>query len=814
MPGDSEIEPRIQNLRQEINLLDDKKAQLSQKLRELEQLVMGSAPIPCKKNVGHPSVTGTSHYSEKIRLFQTLFNGRNDVYPRRFESKNNGRSGYQPACHNEWVPEICNKPKIKCANCENRNFLPVTDEVIRNHLLGYNPCDSSRRDFTIGVYPLRLDETCNFLTVDFDKKTWQKDSIAYFNTCLKNKIPAALERSRSGKGGHVWIFFSQPIPAAMARKMGAFILTEAMELHPGIGFDSYDRFFPNQDTLPKGGFGNLIALPLQGRPREMGNSLFIDENFRPYPDQWSYLDYMEKMPIDRVRDLVDGAIQKGKVIGVRRVFTDDNDKYPWTAPPSKRRSGTPVIGNMPKAIDLVFSNQIYIEKKGLPPQLLDRLIRLAAFQNPEFYKTQAMRLSTWNKPRIIACHEEFPTHIGLPRGCLEEIMELLSSLSVKINLIDKRVPGEPLLVKFRGNIRLQQKMAVEKLLIHDTGILSAAPAFGKTVIGIYLLAERKTNTLILVHRRQLMEQWIARIAMFLDLNTADIGQIGGGKWRPTGKIDVAMIQSLSKKGEVNDIVGHYGHLIVDECHHISARSFEIVARQCNARYVLGLSATITRKDGHHPIIFMNIGPIRYTISHRQQIASRPVSHQVVFKETNFNLPPNLAEKETIQIHEIYSALAGNQERNQGIVADAIQAVKNGRTPIILTERRQHLETLESLMAPITENVIALKGGMGKKQLKSVMSKLNGIAEDTGRIIIATGRYLGEGFDDSRLDTLFLTMPISWKGLLTQYAGRLHRHHYLKKDVIIYDYIDRGIPMLEKMHQRRLAGYKSIGYECK
>ncbi len=812
-PGDNHIEKRIRLIRRELHELDRRRRKLSQKLSKLEKMRGESDDIPSQATPLNSIITTQSHHSDKITLFRSLFKGREDVYPKRFESLKTGRSGYQPACGNEWIPGICEKPKIKCADCENRDFLPITDDVIRNHLLGYDPDAAAQRDFTIGVYPLLPNETCNFLTVDFDKATWQQDALAYIQTCRKNQIPAEFERSRSGNGCHIWIFFSEPIPATMARRMGTFILTETMELRPGIGFDSYDRFFPNQDTMPKGGFGNLIALPLQARPREQGNSIFVDDNFIPYLDQWSFFSSVKKMDLSQVKSIVDKAIRKGKIVGIRSVFTDENDEKPWTAPPSRKQKEQPIVGDLPKEIELVIGNQIYIEKKGLPPALLNRLIRLAAFQNPEFYKTQAMRLSTWNKPRIIACHEEFPKHIGLPRGCLEDITELLGSLSVKINIIDERYSGKQLRVNFQGDIRPQQERAIDELLKYDSGILSAATAFGKTVIGINILAKRKVNTLILVHRRQLMDQWIARIEMFLDIDPADIGQIGGGKWKPTGKIDVAMIQSLSKKGVVNDIVGDYGHLIVDECHHISARSFEIVARQSKAKHMLGLSATVTRKDGHHPIIYMNIGPIRYSVSHRKQAKERPFSHKVIFKETDFKLPVDLVGKENLQIHEIYSALAGDDTRSQAIVDDVNGVVKNGRSPVVLTERREHLKKLESLLSSIIENVIVFKGGMGKKQRRSAMDKLNEIADDEDRIILATGRYLGEGFDDARLDTLFLTMPVSWKGVLVQYAGRLHRLHDMKKEVIIYDYLDKGIPILERMHKRRLTGYKSIGYEC-
>jgi superfamily II DNA or RNA helicase len=349
------------------------------------------------------------------------------------------------------------------------------------------------------------------------------------------------------------------------------------------------------------------------------------------------------------------------------------------------------------------------------------------------------------------------------------------------------------------------------MLQHEAGTLAAATAFGKTVVACYMIAARGLNTLVLVHRRQLLDQWVARIAEFLGLPVKEIGQIGGGRRKPGGKIDVAIIQSLSKKGVVDDIVGEYGHMVVDECHHLSARSFEIVSRQSKAKYVTGLSATVTRKDGHHPIIFMNCGPIRYRVDHREQAAARPFRHRVITRETGFQLPQPLMTMEGPSIQEIYSALISDESRNKMIVRDVLDVLSEKRSPVLLTERKEHLELLANRLSPEIRNVIVLKGGMGKKQRSSLLEKIASIADDEERIILATGRYLGEGFDDARLDTLFLTLPISWRGTLAQYAGRLHRLHKIKREVIIYDYADLRVPVLAKMYHRRCSGYKALGY---
>jgi len=810
-----EIELLITVLEKGLHELNEKREQIQKRITELKhqrQLLINQIPSDPTSHADQPSVTNHSSKSEKIALFQALFRGRDDVFARRFESAKTGKSGYQPCCGNEWIQGICQKPAIKCTDCSNRDFTPVTDGIIKCHLLGIDPQKKAARDFTIGMYPLLVDETCWFLVIDFDKESWLDDVAAFMAICEAYKVPAALERSRSGSGGHVWIFFSEPIKAGLARKLGTFLVTETMEQRPEIGFDSYDRFFPSQDTMPQGGLGNLIALPLQKKPREKGNTLFIDKNFNPYEDQWAFLSSLQRMNAEKVKAIVDAALYRGDIIRVRTVVTEDDEILPWQEPPSRQIKETPINGPLPERIHLVLGNQIYIEKNILPPALRNRLIRLAAFQNPEFYRAQAMRLPTYDKPRIIHCCEDFPKYIGLPRGCLEEIQELLLAHNIETQLVDERFSGIPIDCQFIGMLRPDQEMAAEAMLNHDTGVLAATTAFGKTVIAISLLAQRGVNTLILVHRRQLLDQWVARLKQFLDIDPKQIGQIGSGKHKPTKIIDIAIIQSLSKKGVVDDIVGEYGHLVVDECHHISARSFEIVARQCKAKYITGLSATVIRKDGHHPIIFMNCGPVRYKVDPRKQAASRPFRHKVITRKTSFVLPPSIDTNKNTVIHEIYSALVADEERNSMILGDVLQTLQEKRFPLLLTERREHLDKFAELLSTLITNVFVFKGGMGQKQREALINKLHSTPDDEEKIIIATGRYLGEGFDEARLDTLFLTLPVSWKGILAQYAGRLHRFHDMKKEVIIYDYVDPNVPMLAKMYGRRLSGYRAIGYE--
>ena len=661
---------------------------------------------------------------------------------------------------------------------------------------------------TVGLYPLLPDETCWLLAVDFDKKTWQHDATAFLATCRENDVPALLERSRSGNGGHVWIFFERALPATTARKLGCVLLTRTMESRHQIGLDSYDRFFPNQDTMPKGGFGNLIALPLQKLPRANGNSVFVDEEFRPYPDQWEHLASVKRMPAEAVEAVVLEAQRRGDLLGVRVSMGESEVVDPWMLPPSRTRAERTISGPFPTQVQIVRSNLIYIEKSGLPPAMLNRLLRLAAFQNPEFYKAQAMRLPTFNKPRVIACGDDLANYIALPRGCFVEVGQLFENHRVKTMIRDERFAGRPIDAEFSGQLRPAQLDAASMIAQYDDGILCAPTAFGKTALAAWLIATRKVNTLVLVHRQQLLDQWCARLAMFLKLPADSIGQVGGGKTKPSGLVDIAIIQSTHDKAGVKDFVAEYGQVIIDECHHLSAFTFEQVMKQVKAKYILGLTATPERKDGHQPIIYMQCGPIRYKLSARSMTAASPFEHEVIPRLTEFVLSPEQADA-TIQ--ELYAALVDDCARNELIVGDLLHAVQDRRSPLLLTARTEHLKYFATALENQGHNVFVLKGGMGRKQRRSIAEAIAAVPEDAPRVILATGSYIGEGFDDARLDTLFLAMPISWKGALQQYVGRLHRLHDAKRIVRVYDYVDSNVLMLARMYARRLKGYSSIGY---
>jgi len=758
---------------------------------------------------GHPSEYASVPLTnaEKVALFRSLFRGREDVFPRRWENSRTAKSGYSPVCVNEWEYGLCEKKKravigrrATCGECPNQAFLPVTDEEIAKHLQGIQ---------IMGVYPMLPNETCWFMAADFDKDSWMEDIAAFMETCGEYAVPIAIERSRSGNGAHAWLFFDAPVMASAARKLGCFLITETMTRRHQLSMDSYDRLFPNQDTMPKGGFGNLIALPLQRAARDVGNSVFIDTEFNPLPDQWRYLASIEQLSASSVLSRAEEADRRGEVIGVRMSDTvDEEELTPWNRPPSGRPRKIVLREPLPPMVHAILSQRLFINKEGLPSPILNQLKRLAAFQNPEFYKKQRMRLSTALTPRVIACAEDHPEHIALPRGCRNEAEELLRAHGSNLIFEDRRSDGAVLDVGFHGTLTPLQEQAVHALLGQDIGVLVAPPGIGKTVVGTYLIAARRRSTLILVHRKPLLDQWIAQLSIFLGIEPKAVGQIGAGKWKPNGLLDVAMVQSLVRKGEVNDLVAGYGQVIEDEVHHAPAFSFERVMTEVKARYVVGLTATPHRRDGHHPIIHMQFGPVRFAVDPKNRAARRPYDHRLIVRETDFD---EASIHEGAGIQEVYAVLTADQRRNELILNDVLCALQEKRSPIMLTERRDHLEYFANRLRGLTRNLVVLHGGMKPKERREAFAQLAAIPDSEERLIIATGRYIGEGFDDARLDTLFLALPVSWKGTLIQYTGRLHRLHPGKTEVRIYDYVDRAVPVLFKMFKKRLRGYRAIGY---
>ncbi len=728
--------------------------------------------------------------NEKVALFRRLFRGRDDVWALRWESKTSGKSGYSPACANEWQLGICGKPRIKCVDCAHRQLIPVSDLVIYHHLAGTH---------TAGMYPLLEDDSCYFLAVDFDEAEWQKDASAFMRSCDELGVPAALEISRSRQGAHVWIFFASRVSAREARRLGTAIISYTCSRTRQLRLGSYDRLFPNQDTMPKGGFGNLIALPLQKRPRELGGSVFVDMNLQPYPDQWAFLVSVIPMNVQDIEPTILRATGSIHPLDVNFINEEDLGT-PWE---EKKSSGNRLNIAVTEPLIITLANQIYFEKAQLPQALVNRLIRLAAFPNPEFYKAQAMRMSVWNKPRVIGCAENYPQHIALPRGCLDSALSFLRYNNIAAELIDKRFAGTECNAVFTGNLRAEQEEAVSALLRYDTGVLCAPTAFGKTVTAAAVIARRKVNTLILVHRTELLKQWQERLAVFLQVGDS-IGIIGGGKHKPCGNIDIAVVQSISRHGEVEPLVRNYGQIIVDECHHIGAVSFSAILKETNARYLLGLTATPIRRDGLHPIIFMYCGAIRHTAARpKESLHNLEVLTRSRF--TSGHLPSDA------RIQDIFREIALDHDRTVAIAEEAMKAFGQGRKVLVLTERTDHLDDIASVMNTLKLSPFVLHSRLSKKKRTMLISGLNALPPDSPRILLSTGRLIGEGFDHPPLDTLILAMPVSWKGTLQQYAGRLHREHTGKSDVRIIDFVDTAYPVLLRMWDKRQRGYKAMGY---
>ena len=752
--------------------------------------------------------TDKPHFSneDKLKIFTSLFAARQDVYARKWQTKT-GKKGFSTVCDNEWR-KSCGKPKIKCTACRNARRPSLDLSVIKAHLQG---------KIRVGVYPIFPSDECRFLAVVFDGVGWAEEAPAFAAAAKQFGHEVALQRCADGDGANAWIFFEDPVPARTVRRLGAKLLTYAM-----CGFEAYDNMLPNQDSAPRTGYGSAVELPLAGVPRQAGNGVFVNENFEPYPDQWEYLASVKRLDLYGLHRLIE----------VIPVDEPDVPAQHGTGEIKPRRDIELQPQDYPESVKMVLCEKLYIEKQGMGARLKYRLKQLATFANPEFFKAQAMRLSIYGKPRVISCAEECDTYISLPRGLYAQVRELLAPC--RIISQDKRNAGSEINVEFNGTLRDNQAGAVEALFNHANGVLCATTAFGKTVAAVSLIAKRKVNTLILVHRAQLAEQWRERLEQFLtagitssstsnntsnntsrnissktgnsgnttaaatgNANAVITGAIGGGKNNLSGVIDVALLQSADR-----DFIKNYGMVIVDECHHVSAVTFEKVLKGVNAKFVYGLTATPKRADGHDPIITMQCGPVRYVATGGE---THGFNRIIVPRYTAF------CGSEGAVINQLFTELSQDAERNGMIIKDALAAYKKSRTAIILCNRKEHVKTLTDTLHGMGVRALMLVGGGTVRQRQEELDKLKAFPAGEAFIIVATGTYIGEGFDEPRLDTLLLAAPISWRGTLEQYVGRLHRKFDGKKDVIVLDYADINNKQLDKMWQNRQKGYAAIGY---
>lgn len=769
-------------------------------------------------------VTSASPARDKLELFRNLFTGRKDVHAHGYRRKDGG-IGYTPACANEWKPGICpkaNHHRIKCAECRSRTFLELNDAAIIAHFKG---SDDRLRD-VIGQYVLDKDCNTNVLVIDFDKADWKEATNAIRLVVKNHGINAAVERSRSGNGAHIWFFFLEPINAKTARDFGSCLIAEAAALNKTITFEAFDRMIPAQSTIPEGGFGNLIALPFQGKAQREGNSVFVDERFEPFPDQWLYLSQIQLISRATVDRLIEDT--KNKPLGIATAAATNKTRRN-VQKPRKRLPLTP--RDFPSNLLVTQADMLYIPEKSLSPAAQMEIRRLATFANPEFFRAQSMHQSVFGKPRLIDLSELRDGRVAIPRGCKAQLEQLIQEAHVTAHYSDERSTGNPIEMAFKGTLHPEQQIAADQMLEYEDGIMSAPTGFGKTVIGAYLIAAVGLPALVIVPKTALIAQWKSQLERFLDITDTRepvrtpkgriskkqpplIGQIGGGKTAVSGLIDVASFQSLSGKdsqtGEpiVKNLVRNYGLIICDECHHAAAPQLELVLKSAPAKYIYGLSATPERSDGLTRALSMLCGPVRYAVDPKTQAIQQGIQRIVRPRFTGIRLP---TYGPGASFNQILDLLCVHAARNEAIIEDALEAASNGRHPLVLSKRKKHAEELCRLLQSRGHEPILLTGEIDAKERKAILKSLPSFEHDH-RIIVATESLLGEGFDLSYLDTLLIATPISWDGSITQQAGRLHRSHEGKQRVEIFDYVDLSIPMFARMYQKRLKTYAKLGYE--
>ncbi len=800
---------------------------LKKRIAYLESLLSAhNIPFDASDFLSHQSISVTVPAAitpAHARFFYSLFHGRSDVYAKRAVMKN-GKVGYFPVCENLWRYGVCPKAdrqKVKCVSCPNRSWTPLNQRVLMAHLTG-EKFDGSD---VIGIYPLLPDDTCRFLVFDFDDHeaspgtAWREDVDALRKICSRNGVPCSVERSRSGSGAHVWLFFDAPISAELSRRFGSTLLTKGAESVNLKDFKTYDRMLPAQEHLSEGGLGNLIALPLQGQALRQGNSAFVDENWNAYPNQWEYLKSVQKIGKAFVEEKAALWSADGELGTLSKTEDMVEAEKPWT-----KSSMLFHAEDAAQPITITLANGIYIDTAGLKPRLQNALRRLAAYSNPEFYKKKALGFSTRNIPRIVFCGEDIGGYIHLPRGCAEKLTAQLEIAGINYIICDERQVGHKVKVNFKGTLYPQQAESAAKMLAQDTGVLCAATAFGKTAVAAYLVAQRKVNTLVLVHNIEIMKNWVEDFEKFLQIDEDlpeyitpkgrrkkrknVVGTLTGGCNSLGSIIDVAMVTSLGQGDTINELVKNYGMVIMDECHHAGAAIAEDVLNAVSAKYVYGLTATPKRDDGQEQKIFMQFGPIRYRYTAKDHAAAQNVRHFVYPRFTRLFVP----NANKLSYNQARRAVVKSNVRNEQILNDVTTCLQTGRTPLVLTKEKEHAAFLYEQLKSKADHIFLLQGGNSTKQKEELRTQMRAIPPNESVVLVAIGQYIGEGFNFPRLDTMMLTMPISWQGNVEQYAGRLHRDYAGKQDVVIYDYVDAHIRVLESMYYKRLRTYKRIGYE--
>ena len=812
------------------NILDKAGLSYHKELSKLRQSGSKEAFDPEQgKRIIHPQAITENMANQ----FFSMFWGRQDVYAKRSVNKETGKAAYYPQCNNFWT-NVCHK-KIKdginCKDCKNRSYKTITKKDILNHLQGnaYNASD------VIGVYPLLSNGTCRFMVFDFDNHdkdaeekdfansddTWVEEVESMREICVLNGIEPLVERSRSGRGAHVWIFFDKPIDASFVRKFGFALLDKGAEQINLKSFKYYDRMLPAQDSLPEdSAVGNLIALPLQGKALQDGNSAFIDGNWNAYPNQWETLFNKPRLS----QEFLEEKIKEWSNIidDIAANAAESDREKPWNR--MQHFNKNDVEGKL----HIILSNGIYVDNTNLKAAMQNRIRRMAAISNPVFYKNQAIGTSNYDTARwIYLGKDHLSGYIQIPRGLQDELWENIKQADIDYEMEDERQQGRKINVDFKGELRPEQDKALKELIKYDNGILHAATAFGKTVVSSAIIAQKKINTLIILESSALIEQWKEALEKFLNINEglptyetktgrvrkrkSLIGTLQGAHDSMTGIIDIAMAGSLCKKGKYHKMMNEYGLVLIDECHHSASETIANVLKEVKAKYVYGVTATPKRGDGLEKINYMLIGPIRYSYTAKEKAKEQGIQH-LVYPRFTRTVPPRGVITDKMHPNEAYEIIHNNDVRDEQIIEDVKNCVAAGRTPVVLSRYKDHSEKFYERLKSYADHVFLMTGNNSKKEHRKILEQMHQVDKNESLILIATGSLVGEGFDFPRLDTLFMATPVSFRGVVEQYAGRLNRDYAGKENVIIYDYVDNHIPMFNNMYMKRLKAYKQIGYE--